>query len=142
MGFIASVLPAAKLVYPDRPAVAFCGDGSFQMIMDILPVAAEHNLPVTWCILNNRSLGSIKDIQEEAFRGRVIGTAFEVQPDFALIAEACCCFGEKVEDPEQIRPAINRALEANRRGIPAVLDFIVSGERPKATYEFAAAMGG
>jgi acetolactate synthase-1/2/3 large subunit len=136
MGFAASGIPVAKLVYPRRPAVAICGDGSFQMFMHVLPVASDHQLPVTWCILNNGGLGSIMDIQEGAFKGRFIATAFEIQPEFAQIAEACHCYGEKVEDPPQIKPALNRALEANNKGIPAVLDFIVSREEPQAAREF------
>ena len=44
MGFAAAALPAARLVYPDRPAVGFVGDGSFQMVMNVLPVAAEYEL--------------------------------------------------------------------------------------------------
>jgi acetolactate synthase-1/2/3 large subunit len=138
MGYASSGLPVAKLVYPERPAVALCGDGSFQMIMNILPVAAEYNLPVTWCILDDSSLGSIKDVQEDGFHGRYIATSFEVQPDFAMIAKACRCYGEKVEDSLQIRPAIKRAIEANHQGLPAVLDFVVTRIRPKATRDFRA----
>ena len=59
MGFASSALPVAKLVHPDRPAVGFVGDGSFQMIMNVLPTAVEHKLPVTWCVLNDGALGSI-----------------------------------------------------------------------------------
>jgi acetolactate synthase-1/2/3 large subunit len=136
MGFAASGVPVAKLVYPERPAVAVCGDGAFQMIMNVLPVAAEHQLPVTWCILDNESLGSIADLQEGLFKGRCIATSFEIQPDFVLIAEACKCYGEKVEDPRQIRAALGRALEANNRGVPAVLDFIVSQEKSQGAREF------
>jgi len=138
MGFASSSLPVAKLVYPERPAVALCGDGSFQMIMNILPVAAEYHLPVTWCILDDRGLGSIKDGQEKFFNGRCIATSFEVQPDFALIAEACKCYGERVEDLGKVKAALWRAIEANNKGIPAILDFIVSRKRSKATYEFLA----
>jgi acetolactate synthase-1/2/3 large subunit len=138
MGFAASALPVAKLVYPDRPAVGMCGDGSFQMVMDILLVAAEHHLPVTWCILNNQSLGSIRDSQDRAFGGRCIGTIFDVQPDFSMIAQACECYGEKIEDPRQIKAALGRALEANRRGTPALLDFIVSRKEPQAAPDFFA----
>ena len=63
MGFVASGFPVAKLVYPDRPALCFVGDGSFQMVMNNLPTAVEHNLPVTWCVLNDEAYGSIRDIQ-------------------------------------------------------------------------------
>jgi acetolactate synthase-1/2/3 large subunit len=136
MGFAAQAIPVARLVYPERPAVAICGDGSFQMILNVLPVAAEQNLPVTWCILDDQSLGSIKGMQEEGFKGRTFETFFRVQPDFALIAKACQCYGEKVEDPDQVKPALRRAMDANKRGIPAVLDFIVTGHGPEAAYEY------
>jgi acetolactate synthase-1/2/3 large subunit len=135
MGFAAAALPAARLVYPDRPAVAFVGDGSFQMVMNVLPVAVEHNLPVTWCIFNDNALGSIRDIQEHRLGDRIIATEFEVQPDFARIAEACGCLGERIEDADGVDAALARALEANRGGVPAVLDFAVAPERLLGTLE-------
>jgi acetolactate synthase I/II/III large subunit len=129
MGFAAAALPAARLVHPERPAVGFVGDGSFQMVMNVLPVAAEHGLAVTWCIFDDDALGSIRDIQEHRFGERYLGTDFAVQPDFARIAEACGCRGERIDDPDEVDGAVARALEANEAGIPAVLDFAVSRER-------------
>ena len=84
------------------------------MIMNVLPIAAEHGLPVTWCVLNDRALGSILDGQRAAFGNRIIATTFEVQPDFATIAEACQCHGERVDDPDEVRPALERALRRQR----------------------------
>lgn len=138
MGFASAAAPAAKLVYPDRPALCFVGDGSFQMAMAILPVAVDHKLPVTWIILNDRALGSIRDIQERAYAGRFLGTDFEFQPDFAKLAEACGCYGEAVSDPGEVSAALQRALEANTAGQPAVLDCSVARERLQHTYEFYA----
>jgi acetolactate synthase I/II/III large subunit len=135
MGYAASAAPVAKLVYPHRPAVAFCGDGSFQMIMSVLSCAAENRLPVTWCILDDGCLGSIKGMQEGMFN-TCFETAFTVQPDFATIAKACQCYGEKVEEPDQIQPALARALDANNKGTPAVLDFRTSSEGPEAAFEY------
>ncbi|HEY3614930.1 MAG TPA: thiamine pyrophosphate-binding protein [Gaiellales bacterium] len=135
MGFAGAALPAAKLVYPDRPAVGLVGDGSFQMIMNVLPVAVEHELPVTWCVFDDGALGSIRDIQEYRFGKRILGTEFAFQPDFAAIAEACGCHGERVEDPADVDAALARALAANERGQPAVIDFIVARERLLGTLE-------
>jgi acetolactate synthase-1/2/3 large subunit len=135
MGYAASAAPVAKLVYPERPAVAFCGDGSFGMIMNVLPAAAENHLPVTWCVLDDGCLGSIKFMQEGMFN-HCFSTAFTVRPDFAAIAKACECYGEKVEEPDQIKPALGRALEANNKGMPAVLDFRTSSEGPEAALEY------
>ena len=135
MGFTAAGLPAARLVYPDRPAVGLVGDGSFQMVMNVLPVAAEYRLPVTWCVFDDRALGSIRDIQQYRFGERILATEFAVQPDFASIAEACGCHGEHVEAPDEVEGALARALEANDRGVPAVLDFVVARERMLQTLE-------
>jgi acetolactate synthase-1/2/3 large subunit len=136
MGFSANCLPVAKLVYPDRPAVSIVGDGSFQMIMNILPVAVQYHLPVTWCVMNDQGFGSIADVQDALYSSRYKEVNFEVQPDFAMIAEACQCYGERVEEPDQIEGALSRALEANQKGIPAVLDFIVARERSKMALEY------
>ena len=136
MGFSASALPVAKLVRPGSPALGFVGDGSFQMIMNVLPVAAECELPVTWCVLNDHALGSIYHGQHAGFGNRIIATTFKVQPDFAAIAEACGCRGEKVTEPDDVRPALERALEANARGMPAVIDFHVAQERVAGSIDF------
>ncbi len=135
MGFAAAALPAARLVYPDRPAVGFVGDGSFQMVTNVLPAAAEEGLPVTWCVFDDGALGSIRDIQQYRFGERFLATEFALQPDFAKIAEACGCYGERIEDPAEVDAALARSLEANERGLPAVLDFVVARERMLQTLE-------
>jgi acetolactate synthase-1/2/3 large subunit len=86
--------------------------------------------------LNNQSLGSIRDVQEQMYGNRCIATSFAVQPDFALIAQACKCYGEKVEDPHQIKAALGRAIDANNQGVPAVLDFVVSRKESEAAIEY------
>jgi acetolactate synthase-1/2/3 large subunit len=136
MGFSASGLPVTKIVHPDRPAIGFVGDGSFQMMMQALPVAVEHGLPVTWCVLNDNKLGSIWDIQKHAYGERFLGTAFSYQPDFATIAKGCGCYGEKIDQPGEIEAALRRAMKANAEGKPAVLDFIVGSDRMKNTTDY------
>jgi acetolactate synthase-1/2/3 large subunit len=125
MGFVASAAPVAKIVYPDRPGLCFVGDGSFQMVLPVLPMATENGLAVTWCVLDDQALGSIKDLQEFRFAERYLATDFAVQPDLAGIARACGCYGEEVREPGDIEPALRRALAANEEGRPAVLDFRV-----------------
>jgi acetolactate synthase-1/2/3 large subunit len=135
MGFAAAALPTARLVRPDRPAVCFVGDGSFQMVMTVLPVAAEHKLGVTWCVLNDGALGSIRDIQQYRFHDRILATDFAVQPDLAMLAQACGCHGRRVSDPDDVDEAVAEALAANERGVPAVLDFAVARERLQGSLE-------
>jgi acetolactate synthase-1/2/3 large subunit len=136
MGFVASGFPVAKLVYPDRPALCFVGDGSFQMVMNNLPTAVEYNLAVTWCILNDEAYGSIRDIQTYVYGQRYLGTDLHVQPDFAKIAEGYGCYGERVVASQDVAGALGRALEENRAGKPAVLDFAVGNDRLTQSTEF------
>lgn len=135
MGFSAAALPVARLVYPGRAALGFVGDGSFQMVMTVLPVAAEQRLGVTWIVLNDNALGSIWDIQRHKYDNRIIDTAFAFQPDFTKIAEACGCYGERVEKAGDLAAAMRRAIEHNGRGIPAVLDVAVERARVLGTRE-------
>ncbi|GAB3616922.1 acetolactate synthase 3 large subunit [Okibacterium endophyticum] len=135
MGFVSAALPAARLAHPSRPALCFVGDGSFQMSMSALPVAADYGLPVTWCVLNDGALGSIWDIQHHSFENRIVDTEFGFQPDFAALAASCGCYGEQVMDPQGVTAALERALEANNNGTPAVLDFSVARLRLPQTKE-------
>ena len=104
--------------------------------MNNIPTAVEHNLPVSWCILNDESYGSIRDIQTYVYNGRYLATDLDVQPDFAKIAEANGCYGERVEASQDMAGALGRALEANRRGRPAVLDFLVGHDRTVQSTDF------
>ena len=114
----------AKLACPDKKVVCITGDGAFQMHYQELPTAVQHGTPLTWVVLDNRSLGWIK-FGQKRLGERYIATDFEVQPDFALLAQACGCYGESIERPEDVRGALERALRANEEGRPAVLAFTV-----------------
>ncbi|MCH8087889.1 MAG: thiamine pyrophosphate-binding protein, partial [Chloroflexi bacterium] len=104
----------AKLAKPDKQVLVLHGDGSMGMNAMELDTAARHNLQVVTVISNNagwtaRSLDTRKPGRELGF------TAFHE------MAEALGCYGEKVEDPAQIRPALERAFDS---GKPAVINVI------------------
>ncbi len=104
----------AKLAKPDKQVLVLHGDGSMGMNAMELDTAARHNLQVVTVISNNagwtaRSLDTRKPGRELGF------TAFHE------MAEALGCYGEKVEDPDQIRPALERAFDS---GKPAVINVI------------------
>lgn len=67
-----------------------------------------------------------------------MGSQLQSAPDFAAIARACQCHGEKVETSGQIRPALERALVANAQGVPALIDFVVARERVAGSIDFFA----
>jgi acetolactate synthase-1/2/3 large subunit len=114
----------AKLALPDKKVVCVTGDGAFQMHYQELPTAVQYGTPVTWVVLDNRSLGWIK-FGQKRLGGRYISVDYEVQPDFVQLARACSCYGERVDRPEEVRGALERALRANQDGKPAVLVFAV-----------------
>ena len=124
MGFGVAGAIGAKLAVPGRKVICTTGDGAFQMFMKEVPTAVQYGAPVTWIVLNNYSLGWIK-LHEKALGERYIAVDFDAQPDFAAFAEACGCYGERVEEVDVIRPALEKALRKNEAGIPAVLDFII-----------------
>jgi len=123
-GHLGTGLPyaiGAKLAAPDRPVYAICGDGAFALNMQELETAARLRVPVVIVIANDRQWGMIKASQMANYDARYIGVDFtDIRYD--EIARACGCWGERVEDPKGIIPALERAVAS---GKPAVLDVIV-----------------
>jgi len=123
-----------KLTHPDKKVVCVTGDGAFQMYNQDVPTAVQYNAPVTWVILNGFSLGWPK-IGQKDLGGRYIATDFTTQPDFAHMAEAYSCHGARIERPEEIRGALERALQANESGKPAILDCIIDPDDVSEGFE-------
>jgi acetolactate synthase-1/2/3 large subunit len=120
MGVIGTI--GAKLAAPDKKVVCVAGDGAMQMAMMELATAAEQNCGITWIVLNNQALGWPQYIQ--MLEGQATaGTDFNVSPDFAKLAEAQGCLGLKVAKLDEIEGALKRALRANRKGRPALVEF-------------------
>jgi acetolactate synthase-1/2/3 large subunit len=112
---------AFKLAFPGRPVVNFCGDGAFGLTLQELDTAVRHNLPVIHVINNDGGWGMCKAGQlafygDKALEG--IDQDFS-SADYAEIAKGFGCYGERVKDPNDIRPALTRALDS---GKPAVLN--------------------
>ena len=125
MGFGVAAVIGAKLALPENQALCITGDGAFQMMMDNLSVATQYKAAATWIILDNSSLGWIRYLQHLIYKDRNISTDFDVQPDFAKIAEAHGCFGQRIEGPQDVAAALKSAVKANEENVPAVLDFVV-----------------
>ncbi len=100
---------------------AICGDGAFTMNVQELETAARLKLPLVIVIANDRQWGMIKGVQMDAYDSRYIGVDFE-DVRYDLAAQAFGCHGERVEDPEEITPALERAVAS---GKPAVLDVLI-----------------
>lgn len=124
MGQLGVGLPfalAAKLVHPNRKVFILHGDGAFMLMNQELETARRYGLQVIDIIGNDRAWGMIKASQAATFEGRFIGVDFsDVRYD--KMAESMGCYGERVESPEEIVPALERAVKSN---LPAVLDVVI-----------------
>ena len=109
---------AAKLVHPDRPVIAFAGDGDFLMTGQELATAAQYGAKVIFIVVNNGMYGTIRMHQERHYPGRVSGTSL-VNPDFAALARAYGLYGEIVEKTADFAAAFERAWNA---GTAALLE--------------------
>ncbi|MCD6508485.1 biosynthetic-type acetolactate synthase large subunit [Candidatus Poribacteria bacterium] len=122
-GFPAAI--GAQVGCPDKMVFAITGDGSFQMNMQELSTVVTYNLPVKVAIINNSYLGMVRQWQELFFNRRYSGVYFKHNPDFARVAEVFGATGIRVTKPEEVRPAIDKAIDTQG---PVVIDFIVASE--------------
>jgi pyruvate oxidase len=118
MGFGFPGAIAAKLAYPDRPVFCITGDGGFAMAMADFVTAVKYNLPMIVVILNNHQLGMIR-VEQFTEHYENFGTDL-LNPDFARYAEICGGEGISVKKPEELAPAVRRAMSLNRPVIVSV----------------------
>lgn len=111
----------AHFAYPDRQVVSFIGDGAFMMTLNELATAVDHKIPIVVIVEHNEVYGNVRRKQIEHFEERFAGSELYI-PDLAQVARAFGAFGERVEKPGEIIPAMERALSS---GGPAVLDVVV-----------------
>ncbi len=116
MGYAIPGALAAKLAFPDRPAVAVCGDGGFAIGLNGLMTAREENLPITVVLLNNQALGWVLHGQKD----RQIASRFAAF-DHAAMARAMGLDGVRVERPEDVAPAIAAAVGNGRTTVIEVM---------------------
>ena len=122
MGFAVPAAIGAKVGRPDRMVWAVDGDGCFQMTAQELVTAASERIPVKIAILNNAYLGMVRQWQEMFYEERYSEVYLSPDlPDYKMWAEAMGCVGMRVESPEDVLPAIERANEIDDR--PVVIDF-------------------
>lgn len=130
MGFTVPAAIGAQLAYPDRQVVGCAGDGDFMQTMQEMAVAAMYDLPVLFMVLNNSGFISIKGGQMHNFnRTSVVdfqkkdGSLYS--PNFCETARAFGLHSERVDAPEDVQPAIKRALATKG---PALIEVLVDRE--------------
>lgn len=124
MGYGVPAAIAAKLSAPERPVIAFAGDGCFLMNGQELATAMQYDARVIFLVINNGMYGTIRMHQERHYPGRVSGTQL-TNPDFAALARAYGLHGEIVEATEDFAPAFKRAENSGR---PALIEIRIDPE--------------
>jgi acetolactate synthase-1/2/3 large subunit len=125
MGYAVPAAMGAKVGAPDTTVWAIDGDGCFQMTNQELVTCALNNIPIKVAIINNESLGMVRQWQTLFYNGRYSNTSLESKrvPDFKMLAEAMGCVGLRCERPEDVDKTIEQAMAINDQ--PVVVDFSV-----------------
>jgi len=130
MGYAVPAAMGAKVAEPERTVWAIDGDGCFQMTNQELATCTINDIPIKVAIINNSSLGMVRQWQTLFYEGRHsftdLNTGHETRmvPDFVKMADAYGALGIRVTRKDQVDDAIRLALETNDR--PVVIDFVVS----------------
>lgn len=124
LGYEVPAAIGAKIAKPDKTVVAIVGDGGLLFMGEELAMACQYKVPIIVIVLNNGYLSLIRQNQKYGY-GYEYGVNLwydGYMVDFVKYAEAFGCYAERVEKPEEIRPAFKRALDS---GKPALIDVIV-----------------
>jgi len=125
MGYAVPAAMGAKVGAPDTTVWAIDGDGCFQMTNQELVTCALNNIPIKVAVINNESLGMVRQWQTLFYNQRYSNTDLHSKriPDFKLLAEAMGCVGLRCETPGDVDKTIEAAMAINDR--PVVVDFNV-----------------
>ncbi len=125
MGYAVPAAMGAKVAAPDTTVWAIDGDGCFQMTNQELTTCALNNIPIKVAIINNESLGMVRQWQTLFYESRYSNTNLESKrvPNFPMLAEAMGCVGLSCDRPEDVDKTIEKAMSINDQ--PVVVDFRV-----------------
>ena len=122
MGFGFPAAIGAQVAFPEAVVIDIAGDGSFQMTLQELATAVQYDIPIIVAILNNQSLGMVRQWQQFFYEGRYADTSLEVSPDYVKLADAYGAVGLRAMKPGDVRPTLEEAIRLRR---PVVIDFPV-----------------
>lgn len=125
MGYAVPAAMGAQVGAPDKVVWAVDGDGCFQMTNQELATCAINQIPIKVAVINNESLGMVRQWQTLFYNERYSNTDLHSKriPDFVKLADAYGCVGLACDSPEDVDATINKAMEIN--DVPVVVDFRV-----------------
>ena len=122
MGFGIPAAIGAKIANPDKEVVLFVGDGGFQMTNQELAILNIYKVPIKVVMLNNHSLGMVRQWQESFYEGRTSESVFDTLPDFQLMAQAYGIKNYKFDNPE----TLDQDLEVITENVPMLIEVDIS----------------
>ncbi|MGE5169366.1 MAG: sulfoacetaldehyde acetyltransferase [Rudaea sp.] len=127
-GYAFPTIIGAKVAAPDRPAIAYVGDGAWGMSFGELQTCVRENIPVTAVVFNNGQWGAEKKNHVDFYDNRFIGVNLDKQPSWAKVAQAMGAEGVRIENAADVGPALRAAAAAQREGKTTVLEMMVTRE--------------
>ena len=122
MGFGVPAAIGAKIANPEKEVILFVGDGGYQMTNQEMAILNIYKIPIKVIMLNNHSLGMVRQWQEAFYDGRTSESVFETLPDFQLMAQAYGVKSYKFDDPE----TIVQDLEVLKEDVPMFIEVDIS----------------
>ncbi|CGG77865.1 acetolactate synthase large subunit [Streptococcus pneumoniae] len=122
MGFGIPAAIGAKIANPDKEVVLFVGDGGFQMTNQELAILNIYKVPIKVVMLNNHSLGMVRQWQESFYEGRTSESVFDTLPDFQLMAQAYGIKNYKFDNPGTLA----QDLEVITEDVPMLIEVDIS----------------
>ena len=126
MGYGLGASIGAQMALKDKQVINIAGDGSFGMNCNELATAAKNNLPIIVIIVNNNSLGMVRQWQNFFYEGRYSSTTLNRTTDFVKVAEAFGGKGYRVFEKEELVPVLKEALEYKG---PVVIDYVIESDK-------------
>lgn len=127
-GYAFPTIIGAKLAAPDRPAIAYVGDGAWGMSFGELQTCVRENIPVTAVVFNNGQWGAEKKNHVDFYSNRFLGVNLDRQPSWAAVARSMGAEGIVVDKVSDVGPALAAAAKAQQQGKTTVLEMMVTAE--------------
>ena len=125
MGYEVPGAMGAQVGAEDRVVWSVAGDGGFQMTMVELATLVENNIPVKFAIMNNNSLGMVRQWQDFFYEKDHVATVYSGNPDFVKLAQAFGMLGIRVNEKSQVKSAVERAM---LHPGPVIVDFVIEND--------------
>ena len=127
-GYAFPTIVGAKVAAPDRPAIAYVGDGAWGMSFAELQTCVREGIPVTAVVFNNGQWGAEKKNHVDFYERRFVGVNLDKQPSWTAVAQAMGAEGQRIDKLSDVGPALRAAARAQREGKTTVLEMMVTRE--------------